>query len=210
MAGKSNYLENAVLNAIRNVPLAVASVYAALFTIMPDETGAGGVEPAGGAYARQAVTFNAPANGSMANSLEVLFPQASANWGTVLGFGLHDAPAAGNLLYFDYLGAGAKLPFAGDAVANTIESPAHGYSNGDRLVVSTEFGGALPGGLMEGTMYYVISTAADTFQVSLTLGGAAVDFTTSGTGYVQRVTPKQIDSGDQFKFPAGQLTVTEA
>lgn len=94
MAGKSDYFENAVLNALCNVPLAVANVYVALFTTLPSEAGAGGVEPAGGAYARQAVTFAAPAGGAMANTADVLFPQASANWGTVIGFGLCDALAA--------------------------------------------------------------------------------------------------------------------
>lgn len=210
MAGKSDYFENAVLNALRNVPLSVANVYVALFTTLPSEAGVGGVEPAGGGYARQAVMFGTPAGGSIANTADALFPQASANWGTVVGFGLYDSLAAGNLLYFDYLGAAAKLPFAADAMSNTIESPGHGFVNGDRVVVSTEFGGALPGGLAEATLYYVVGAAAAAFQVSPTTGGAAVDLTTGGSGYVQRVTPKQIDSGDQFKFPAGQLTVTEA
>ena len=35
MAGKSNYFENAVLNTLRNVSLAVANVYVALFTTLP-------------------------------------------------------------------------------------------------------------------------------------------------------------------------------
>ena len=103
MAGKSDYFENAVLNTLRNVSLAVANVYVALFTTLPGEDATGGVEVSGGGYARTAVTFNPPAAGSMASAADVVFPQATASWGTVVGFGLYDAASAGNLLYFNNL-----------------------------------------------------------------------------------------------------------
>lgn len=113
MAGKSDYFENAVLNTLRNVPLAVANVYVALFTTLPGEDGTGGVEVAGGGYARQAVTFNAPAGGSMTNNAEILYPQATADWGLVVGFGLYDAAAGGNLLYLNHLTTSKQID-AGD------------------------------------------------------------------------------------------------
>jgi len=43
-------------------------------------------------------------------------------------------------------------------------------------------GGALPTGLNAYTVYYVINKAANTFQVSLTLGGVAVTFSDDGSG----------------------------
>ena len=103
MAGKSDYFENAVLNTLRNVSLAVANVYVALFTTLPGEDATGGVEVSGGSYARQAVTFNPPAAGSMTNSADVVFPQATASWGLVVGFWLYDAASGSNLLYFNNL-----------------------------------------------------------------------------------------------------------
>ena len=123
MAGKSDYFENAVLNTLRNVSLAVANVYVALFTTLPGEDATGGVEVSGGSYARTAVTFNAPADGSMASAADVVFPQATASWGTVVGFGLYDAASAGNLLYFNNLttskqiDSGDQLKFPSDSIS---------------------------------------------------------------------------------------------
>ena len=114
MAGnKSDHFENAVLNTLRNVSLAVANVYVALFITMPAEDGSGAVEPSGGAYARTAVTFNAPVGGTMANAADVIFAQATASWGLVLGFGLYDSSVGGNLLYFNTL-TNSKQIDAGD------------------------------------------------------------------------------------------------
>jgi hypothetical protein len=113
MAGKSDYLENAVLNTLRNVSLAVANVYVALFTTLPGEDATGGVEVSGGSYAREAVTFNAPAAGNMGSAADVVFPQATASRGTIVGFGLYDASSGGNLLYFNNLTA-SKLIDSGD------------------------------------------------------------------------------------------------
>jgi len=127
MAGKSDYFENAVLNTLRNVSLAVANVYVALFTTLPGEDSTGGVEVSGGSYARQAVTFDAPAAGSMANSADVVFPQATANWGTVLGFGLYDAVSGGNMLYFNNLttskqiDSGDQMKFPAGAISVSEE-----------------------------------------------------------------------------------------
>ena len=126
MAGKSDYFENAVLNTLRNVSLAVANVYVALFTTLPGEDATGGVEVSGGGYAREAVTFNAPAAGSMTSAADVVFPQATAGWGTVVGFGLYDAASGGNLLYFNNLttskqiDSGDQLKFPAGAI-NILE-----------------------------------------------------------------------------------------
>jgi len=72
---------------------------------------------------------------------------------------------------------GLKLCTA-DNTTDTITCAAHGWSNGDRV----GFAGTTtyPTGLNGTTMYYVINAAANTFQVSLTSGGAAVNFTTNG------------------------------
>ena len=100
MSAISDYLENALLNAVfRNVPYtSPASVYIALYTSDPTDADTG-VEVSGGGYERQPVTFNAPTNGQMTNSGDVIFPVATADWGTITHIGLRDAPIGGNLLY---------------------------------------------------------------------------------------------------------------
>jgi hypothetical protein len=97
----SDYLENALLNAtLRGVAyIAPSTVYVALFTSDPTDTGTGGTEVTGGAYARQAITFNAPTAGSASNSADVLFPIATAAWGTITHLAFFDAATAGNMLY---------------------------------------------------------------------------------------------------------------
>jgi hypothetical protein len=63
----------------------------------------------------------------------------------------------------------------------TIATPAvgtltaHGMANGLKIVLATS--GALPTGLAAGTTYYIINATANTFQLSLTPGGAAVNTT---------------------------------
>lgn len=67
-------------------------------------------------------------------------------------------------------------------VTMTIASPGvitwtgHGLKAGREVVLSTD--GALPTGFTEGVVYYVVSPATDTFQLSATSGGAAIN--TSG------------------------------
>jgi hypothetical protein len=100
MAEMSNYLENAVINAVlRNTSYtSPTTVYVGLFTSDPTDAGSG-TEVSGGSYARVAVTFGAPSNGVSTNSAAVEFPQCTADWGTVAFIGIHDALTSGNLLF---------------------------------------------------------------------------------------------------------------
>ena len=100
MAEFSNYLENAVINAVlRNTTYtSPATVYVSLYTSDPTDADTG-TEVSGGSYARTAVTFGVPSNGVSTNSADVTFPTATAGWGTVTHIGIHDASTAGNLLF---------------------------------------------------------------------------------------------------------------
>lgn len=66
------------------------------------------------------------------------------------------------------------------ADTDIITSTAHGLVNGDTIKVIS--GTTLPAGLSTTVVYYVISSATNTFSVSLTNGGSAVDITDAGTG----------------------------
>lgn len=103
---KSYYLDGNILNAVlRGISYTspVAS-YVALFTTSPTRAG-GGVEVSGGSYARQIGAWSAPVNGLSSNTSDLVFPVASALWGTVTSYGLYDNIAGGNLLYFADLNA---------------------------------------------------------------------------------------------------------
>jgi hypothetical protein len=75
MAEFSNYLENALINAVlRNTTYtSPATVYVSLYTSDPTDADSG-TEVSGGSYARTAVTFGAPSNGVSTNSADVTFP----------------------------------------------------------------------------------------------------------------------------------------
>lgn len=66
-------------------------------------------------------------------------------------------------------------------IDNTLTSTAHGLLDTDTVKFSNS-GGALPAPLSAATTYYVINSAANTFKVSLTSGGAEIDITDTGTG----------------------------
>jgi hypothetical protein len=107
MAGKSDFLEDAILDhVLGSVDYTPATdIYVALFTAAPTDAG-GGTEVSGNDYARVQMTNNQTnwpdaSGGAKANGTAVTFPPANGgNWGTVVAFGLFDAVTAGNLLYW--------------------------------------------------------------------------------------------------------------
>jgi hypothetical protein len=74
--------------------------------------------------------------------------------------------------------------FTATAADDTCQATAHGYADGASVVPSWLVG-ADP--LVEGTVYYVRDAEADTFALSATAGGTAINITTDGQGLVARV-----------------------
>jgi hypothetical protein len=101
----SNFLATALLNQVfRNtVYTRPTTVYLALYTSDPTAVDTG-TEVSGGAYARIAVTFGAPAIESSRETIrstaELVFSIATADWGNITHAGIRDASTAGNLLYY--------------------------------------------------------------------------------------------------------------
>lgn len=104
----SNYLADAILNAVfrGTAYTSPSAVYVALYTSNPTRLDVG-IEVSGGSYARQSIAFGAPADVSSKRTItsnsEVVFPIATADWGTITHVGIRDASANGNLLYFGEL-----------------------------------------------------------------------------------------------------------
>lgn len=211
---KSDFLENAILNhVLGNTPYgAPANVHIGLFTVAPSDSG-GGTEVTGGSYARKSVTNNTTnfpnaAGGSKSLAVQQDFPQATADWGTVVAFGLFDAASSGNLLYWGWLGSDAGKVFTA-TVADTLTAPGHSLVNNDQVRVMAIPGATLPAGLSAGTTYFVVNVSGDTFQLSATQGGAAIDITASGSGLIAKIAAKPVLNGDTAQFPPGSLTITE-
>lgn len=117
MAAMSNYLENKLIDHVLRgtAYTAPATVYFALLTAAPSDTG-GGTEVTGGSYARVAVTANTTnfagtqsaastavssgTGGTTSNNTVITFPTPSANWGVATHVGVYDASTSGNLLVY--------------------------------------------------------------------------------------------------------------
>jgi hypothetical protein len=114
MAALSNYLENALMNAVLNNTsyTSPTTTFVGLFTSDPTDAGSG-TEVSGGSYARQAASFGAASEGNCTNDADITFPQATGNWGTVTHFGLYDASTSGNLLFHGAL-TSSKVIETGD------------------------------------------------------------------------------------------------
>lgn len=113
--GCSDYLSNKLIDEwLRGQAWAwPATTYEALFTTAPANAG-GGVEVAGGSYARVPVSSSAAAwsgtqaagstsassgsSGETSNNSAITFATPTADWGTVAALGYFDAATAGNLL----------------------------------------------------------------------------------------------------------------
>jgi hypothetical protein len=82
-----------------------------------------------------------------------------------------------------WLSREAGVTFTTNFAASTtiLNSVSHGFLNGDRVMV-TASAQVLPTGLSYAIVYYVVEKTADSFKLSLTSGGAAVTFSSNGSG----------------------------
>lgn len=116
MAGFSDYLEDKVLEHVfgGNAYTAPTTLYIALYTVAPSDTG-GGTEVSGGGYARQTGAFTVSGTNptTASNSAAIEFPTATADQGTVVAVGIFDALTSGNLLAYANLDA-SKVVDTGD------------------------------------------------------------------------------------------------
>ena len=109
MAGKTQAHTDAVLNVLRATNItAPAGVYVGLFSVAPTSDSNAGTELSGSGYARQAITFGAPAADTgtvrkVSNSAAITFGPATADWTQAVAFGIYDAATVGNMLYWDAL-----------------------------------------------------------------------------------------------------------
>ena len=109
MAGTSDYLEAAVLDAVlRNTSYtSPTTVYVPLFTSDPTDAGTG-TECSGTGYARQSAAFSRTA-GVADNTSAIEFPTAGGSWGTISHVGIMDAVSSGNLLYHAALSSSKSI-----------------------------------------------------------------------------------------------------
>jgi len=110
------------------------------------------------------------------------------NFGQDLIYG----PRGGGLYYWY-----ASVGFSPIQISITIATPGvitmpTGFSILNGTPISFTSSGALPTGLVVGTIYYVVNSSSNTFQVAATFGGAAINTSGSQSG-TQRISPRGIN-----------------
>lgn len=105
----SNYVNTNSLNMWLQGSQSVTlpnNVYVGLFLTNPTSSGVG-TEVTGGGYARTLATFGTPSQSGesmiAANANEIVFPEATASWGTPQYFALYDAATGGHMLFYGSL-----------------------------------------------------------------------------------------------------------
>lgn len=180
-------------------------------------TNANSGEATGGspAYARQGVTWATASGGVKTNSATLTFDVPAGTYGF---FTLWTASGTANTN--NYRG---HIPFGGsnalrgffsvdtNLANDQFFSVSHGLSDGDRVLLYNVFSEALPvgTGLSEGALLYVVGSTANTFKVSTTSGGTAIDLTGlgGGEGYWQRIIPETFGSQGQITVAVSALAI---
>jgi hypothetical protein len=216
MTGFTDRVSQGILNHItgKSALFSMPTGYIALFTTVGNDAGTGFAEPSAGAYARVATaaadwtTASGSAPSQISNANALTFPTATADWGSIIAFGLFDAPTLGNLLAWDFFGNYSWLPATVNiASPAVITAHAHGYLAADSVMWSIEYGGVNPvfsAGSFSGVLT-VATASTDAFTV--TLGATAVNTSASGNGMVRKLAAQSIPNGSAAVFPVGSLII---
>lgn len=175
-------------------------------------TNATGTEATGGspAYARQAVTWGAAAAEVKQNTGALTFDLPAGTYGFLCFFNASSGNTNNYRGYAPINGTVRGFGTVDTTLTNDqILSPGHGLANTDRVMLFNVLGTTLPTGVSEGTVYFVVNAATDTFKVSTTSGGAAVDLTGVGGGelYFEKVIPETFASQGQLTVAISALTL---
>ena len=132
-AALTDYAENKIVDAtLRGQAIGTpATWYIALYTACPTDSTAG-TEVTGGSYARVAITASlanwsgtqsagstvasSGTSGTVSNNVSIALPTPTVGWGTVVCWGITDAPTAGNIWIYSALTV-SKTINNGDSVS---------------------------------------------------------------------------------------------
>jgi hypothetical protein len=94
------------------------------------------------------------------------------------------------------------------ASPGVITAPGYVPKNGDAVQLSFLAGGSMPTGLTAYTTYYVVAASSDTFEVSATKGGSAINTSSTGASLVLHLISQQVD-GVTLPFKPGNTVLLQ-
>lgn len=173
-------------------------------------TNATGTEATGGSYARQTATWGAAASEVKQNTNSITIDLPAGTYGFIT-FWNASSGNTNNFRGYAPINNSVRGFFSVDTTLTNDQflSPGHGLADNDRVLLFNVLGTALPTGVAEGTVYFVVNSAANTFKVSTTQGGAAVDLTAvgGGEGYFEKIVPETFGAPGQLTIAVGALTL---
>lgn len=206
-----NAFEEKILNRIfRTDPGSIrpSALWVALLTTLPDAAGAGSAEVAGLAGRVQVTQADADwtdptagTQGEVENVDVIDFGDFAGDTERAIGVAVFDDETAGTMKLFSALATG-WLYFAGKASTEVLTCAGHGLADDDRVFVR---GQGLASGLDAKVEYYVVGVSGDTFQLSLTSGGSAVNVSADGGGQFAKSRAQDLQDGNPVTIPANAL-----
>lgn len=199
--------KNVMLDALDEAATQITHIGAHTLTDPGTGTNANSGEAAGGSYARVAVTWAAAASAAKANSGALLIDVPVGTYGFLTFWNASTGNTNNYRGYAPINGTvrGFGTVDSAGATADAIQSAGHGLSDTDRVMVMNVLGESLPTGLTEGVIYFVVTSATNTFELSLTSGGASVDITGQGELYWQKIIPETYASPGQISVAISAL-----
>jgi hypothetical protein len=193
MTGLGMTMANSLLDMVfRNQPFTpITGIQASPHNGDPGTTGANEIV----GTTRQNVTYNAAGGGIIAVAANVPFTNMPGSDVLYIGYWASDGR---------YIGSGANgalKDFLATAADDTLTSAGHGYSDGMSVALLPPSTGSLPVGALADTIYYVRDAAANTFKLTTSPGGTAINLTADGSGRVRRA--QRVATGEIFTILAG-------
>ena len=204
-----NLADNAATSPLTNIQYALHTAWPGL---AGDQTTS---EISYTGYARVAVARTSGGHTVTGNSVSpvaaVTFGQMTAGTGGTATHATSGFAASGASKVIDCFVLGSRLgPFSAVVSGNAITIPGlTGVAVNDRWIAHAVDGSSLPGGVTEGTSYFVITVTGDVITVSATLGGASITISSAGDGLAYRSTPIVTTNGVTPQLTTGMAAILE-
>ena len=209
MVGNTTYTATEFLEAITNQGTftEVTTPFIGLLTAVTNDAGTV-TEAAYTGYTRVVAAFGVPTGSqpvTVSNSGTLTFGTCT-NAGTSvieteIAFGLYDASTSGDLITWDYLGSSNWLPFdCSLASPGVFTCDGATFTNGQQIALTSRFGGTLPTGLAQYTIYTIAGVSGNTFNVS-------TNTSSIGDGMLKVVIPQSVVPGSQPIINPGSLVI---
>jgi hypothetical protein len=187
----------------------VASTFVQLHTGSPGPVGTNSISSV---TTREAVTWTAPAGGTLsASNTPTWSSWAGTNGEIVTDISIWSASTSGTFYFSTPLAGTATIFTATNAGTAVFTAPNTSFTSNETVVLTAIAGGAIPTGFVADTIYYVAGTPSsttNTFALAGASGGTAWASSSTGTGIVQADGAKTVNTSDTLELTALTLVLT--